>query len=96
MVADQEAVLPADCPTPMVSSIAVGKESVTLAVTNTAPYLAYDLVTTDDVKTISTSENFVEDVKQGVGAGPLTWTIPVGAEKQGFFKVLPRKPDFSK
>ena len=94
MVADQEAVLPADWPTPIVSSIAVGNENVTLAVTNTAPYLAYDLVTTDDVKTIRTSGNFVGDIKQGVGAGPLTWTVPVGAEKRGFFKVLPRKPDF--
>ena len=96
VIADMKTVLPANCPTPQFSAMSTASGEVTLSVTNTATYLAYDISMTNDLAKVHSTTNFVGGIKQGVGAEPLTWTIPVGAEKQGFFKVLPRKPDFSK
>lgn len=94
---DQRSTIPSTCPLPQFATIAKGNGEVTLSVTNTAPYLAYDISMTNDLAKVHSTTNFVGGAQQGVGgAGVLTWTIPVGAEKQGFFKVLPRKPDFSK
>ena len=95
--ADQTSYVPTDCPTPQFATINKGNGEVTLSVTNTAPYLAYDISMTNDLAKVHSTTNFVGGAQQGVGgAGVLTWTIPVGTEKQGFFKVLPRTPDFSK
>lgn len=94
--ADQRSTIPSTCPVPQFAAITKGNGEVSLAVTNTAPYLAYDISMTNDFAKVHSTTNFVGSIKQGEGAGPLTWTISVGAEKQGFFKVLPRTPDFSK
>lgn len=93
---DQPSYVPTDVPTPQFSTVVKTASEVTLSVTNTASYLAYDISMSSDLARVHSTTNFVGGIKQGVGAGSLTWTVPVGAEPKGFFKVLPRKPDFSK
>lgn len=86
-VADVVAVLPSDCPVPQFSAITNAGENVTLTVTNTAPYLMYGLSMTNDLAKVSSTTNYVGGWKQGVGAGPLTWTVPVGDQPAGFFQL---------
>lgn len=81
---------------PIISAFSIAGGTATLSVTNTTSEFDYMISKANDLAKVHSTTNIVGEVKQGSGEKPLTWTIPVGAEKQGFFKVLPRKPDFSK
>ena len=84
------AAMPPECPAPAFSAFAVTNGVATVSVTNTASYLTYGLSMVDDVLKLTSTTNFVGERKQGVGAAPLTWEIPVGTAMSEFFKLLPR------
>lgn len=89
--------VPTNCPTAVVSSLSVAGGVATVTVTNTAPYLSYNLATSNDVqalaaKTVFAKGDLPNEAKQGAAAATeaLVWQIPVAGEK-GFFKVV-RQP----
>lgn len=78
---------PPNVPQPVISGLTADAGVLTLTVTNTAKYLTYGLSMTNDLEKVTSTTNYVGDVKQGVGAGPLTWTVPVGDQPAGFFQL---------
>lgn len=75
---------------PVFSSVSIANGKAVLSVTNTMPSLSYDISWVTSVVEVFSKTNWVNDVKQGQeeALSPLTWTIDLLGEPQGFFRVL--------
>ena len=78
---------------PVFSSVSIANGKAILSVTNTMPSLHYDISWVTNVLEVFSKTNWVDDVKQGEEdvQTPLTWTIDLLGEPQGFFRVLRKK-----
>ena len=75
---------------PVFSSVSIANGKAVLSVTNTMPSLQYDISWVTSVVEVFSKTNWVNDVKKGEeeALSPLTWTIDLLGEPQGFFRVL--------
>lgn len=76
---------------PLFSSVTIANGKAVLTVTNTSTSVRYGISSVNELAEIYTKTNFVGDVQQGIGDGPLTWEIDLRGEPKGFFRVLPKK-----
>lgn len=84
-VADQKSVWPASLPVASFSEIRAEGDCVKISVTNTAPFLQYELIEASGPDEFATSGQSVDRSQWGVGSGSLQWSVPV--KGKAFFKI---------
>lgn len=84
-LADQKSVWPASLPTALFSEIRIDDGYVKISVTNTVPFLQYELIEAPEPNEFATSGQSVDQSQWGVGAEPLRWNVPV--REKAFFML---------